>query len=157
MVCAQGSSKSVTQTFPFRPHVLAQNFAKSLTSYFQASVLRSRKRLWSRLFLSSVIRKLYLPASLFICRDYCNDLIVNKQRRPNWKSCMNSLFKKLKDNYTQTFIYILLLRVSEYIFPIFDRYLSTPLQKKISSKKITIQRLYPGNQEVTCRKIAFLS
>ena len=106
MVCAQGSSKSVTQTFPFRPHVLAQNFAKSLTSYFQASVLRSRKRLWSRLFLSSVIRKLYLPASLFICRDYCNDLIVNKQRRPNWKSCMNSLFKKLKDNYTQTFIYI---------------------------------------------------
>lgn len=40
--------------------------------------------------------------------------------------------------------------------PIFDRYLSTSLQKKISSKKITIQRLYPGNQEVTCRKIAFL-
>lgn len=43
---------------------------------------------------------------------------------------MLSLFKKLKHNYTQTFICILRLRASEYIFPIFDRYLLIPLQKK---------------------------
>jgi len=64
-----------------------------------------------------------------------------------------SLFKKLKHNYTQTFIYILRLRASEYIFPIFDRYLLIPLQKKrYHVKKMQIQRIYPGNQEGTLAK-----
>ena len=45
---------------------------------------------------------------------------------------MLSLFKKLKYNYTQTFIYISRLCASECIFPLFKRYFKIiPLKKKV--------------------------
>lgn len=65
---------------------------------------------------------------------------------------MNSLFKNVKSNYTQIFTFILPLCASEYIFPIFDRYLLIQLQEKISCKKLKIQRIYPGNQGGTHTK-----
>ena len=43
---------------------------------------------------------------------------------------------------------------SEYIFPLFDRYLFIPLKKE--KLKIHIQRIYPGKQEETHFKIAFV-